>query len=163
MLTVREDLVLARQEGAAGVDEVDAGKVVLQRNFLRAQVLLHRHRVVGAALDRRVVGNDDALATRHTTDTGDDAGARALVVVQAVGRQWGQLEERAALVEQRVDAISRQQLPSAHVALARALVATQRCLRQFLLQFVHQNGVIGPVARSLRDSTGSHPAAFAMS
>ena len=44
VLAVREDLVLQRQEGAAGVDEVDAGQAVLERDLLRAQVLLDRHR-----------------------------------------------------------------------------------------------------------------------
>ena len=64
VVAVGEDLVLARQEGAAGVDEVDARQPVLQGHLLRAQVLLHRHRVVGAALDGGVVGDDDALAAR---------------------------------------------------------------------------------------------------
>ena len=62
VLAVGEDLVLHRQERAAGVDQVDARQPVLQRDLLRAQVLLHRHRVVGAALDRGVVGDDHALA-----------------------------------------------------------------------------------------------------
>ena len=62
VLAVGEDLVLQRQEGAAGVDEVDARQPVLQRDLLRPQVLLDRHRVVGAALDGRVVGDDHALA-----------------------------------------------------------------------------------------------------
>jgi hypothetical protein len=40
VLAVGEDLVLQRQEGPAGVDEVDARQPVLQRRGLRAQVLL---------------------------------------------------------------------------------------------------------------------------
>ena len=62
VLAVGEDLGLQRQERAAGVDQVDARQPVLQRDLLRAQVLLDGHRVVGAALDRRVVGDDHALA-----------------------------------------------------------------------------------------------------
>ena len=65
VLTVREDLVLPRQERPTGVDEVDARQVVVQRDFLRAKVLLDGHRVVRAALDRRVVGDDHALAARR--------------------------------------------------------------------------------------------------
>jgi hypothetical protein len=61
VVAVGEDLVLLRQEGAAGVDQVDAGQAVLLRDLLRAQVLLHRHRVVGAALHGGVVGDDHAL------------------------------------------------------------------------------------------------------
>ena len=64
-----------RQERAARVDQVDAGQAVLQRDLLRAQVLLDRHRVVGAALDRGVVGDDHALAPVHHADAGDEPGA----------------------------------------------------------------------------------------
>ena len=58
MPLVGENLVLLRQERAAGIDHVDAGKIVLPRDILRAKMLLHRHRIVGAALDGGVVGDD---------------------------------------------------------------------------------------------------------
>ena len=73
VLAVGEDLVLHRQERAAGVDEVDAGQVVLGGHGLRAQVLLDRDRVVGAALDGRVVGDHHDLAAADPADAGDDA------------------------------------------------------------------------------------------
>jgi hypothetical protein len=107
VVAVGEHLVLRRQEGAAGVDEVHARQAVLQRHLLRPQVLLHRHRVVGAALDRGVVRHDDALAARHPADPGDQARPGRLVAVQPVRRQRRQLEEAAARVEQRVDAVAR--------------------------------------------------------
>ena len=76
------------------------GSRLARRDLLRAQVLLDRDRVVGAALDRRVVGDDHALAAADPADAGDDAGARdGVVAVLAVhpGRgQRAQLEERAA-------------------------------------------------------------------
>src|SRR3546814_5401036 len=55
---------------AAGVDRVHAGQVVLARDLLRAQVLLHRHREVGAALDRGVVGDHHDLlrSEEHTSE-----------------------------------------------------------------------------------------------
>jgi hypothetical protein len=65
VLAVGEHLVLVRQVGAATVDEVDAGQAVLLRDLLRAQVLLHRQRVVGAALHGGVVSDHHALDTRH--------------------------------------------------------------------------------------------------
>ena len=77
VLAIGEDLGLQRQERAAGVDEVDAGQAVLERDLLRAQVLLDGDRVVGAALDRRVVGDDQHLAARDAADAGDDARRRA--------------------------------------------------------------------------------------
>ena len=51
------------------------GSRLARGDLLRAQVLLDRHRVVGAALDGRVVGDDHALAAADPADAGDDAGA----------------------------------------------------------------------------------------
>ena len=87
MLAVREDLVLPGQERPARVDQVDAGQPVRERDLLRAQVLLDRHRVVGAALDGGVVGDHDALPAADPADAGDDAGAGGRVLVHALGRQ----------------------------------------------------------------------------
>ena len=48
------------------IDQIDAGQPVLARDLLRAQMLLHRDRIVGAALDRGVVADDDAFAPLTT-------------------------------------------------------------------------------------------------
>ena len=77
VIAIGEDLGLERQERAAGVDQIDARQPVLQRDLLRADVLLHRERIVRAALDRRVVGDDQHLAPGDAADAGDDAGRRA--------------------------------------------------------------------------------------
>ena len=77
VVAVREDLGLERQERPARIDQVDARQPVLEGDLLGAQVLLDRHRVVGAALDRGVVGDDDAGGPLDATDAGDDPGARA--------------------------------------------------------------------------------------
>ena len=107
VLAIGKHLGLQRQERAAGIDEVDARQPVLQRDLLGAQVLLHRHRKVGAAFDGGVVGDDHHLAARHPADAGHDAGARRLVVVH-VGRRRAaeQLEEGRAGIEQAVDALA---------------------------------------------------------
>ena len=83
----REDLVLQRQERAARVDEVDARQPVLLGDLLRAQVLLDRQREVRAALDRRVVGDEHALAALDRPDPGDDPCAGSLSVVDAPRRR----------------------------------------------------------------------------
>ena len=126
VLAVGEDLVLAGEKGAAGVHEVDAGQPVLQRDLLRAQVLLDRHRVIGPALDGGIVGHDDAFAARHAADAGDDPGARRLVVIEAVSGQRRALQKRRAGVEQAIDTVARQQLAAPGVAFPRALSAPQR-------------------------------------
>ena len=120
VLAVGEHLVLHRQERAAGVDEVDAGQPVVGGDGLRAQVLLDRDRVVGAALDGRVVGDDHALAAADPADAGDDAGAgdgspwRPGAVHPGRGER-AELEERAAGVEQPVDPVADQQLAAVGV------------------------------------------------
>ena len=113
---------------------------------LRAQVLLDRHRVVGAALDRGVVGDHHALAAVDPADAGDDARGRHGVVVawlgrvavHAEGRQRAQLEERAARVEQPVDPVADQQLAAVEVLAPRALRAAPADHGQPLAQLVDQ-------------------------
>ena len=68
VIAVRKDLVLHRQERAAGVDEIDARQAILERDLLRAQVLLHRQRVIGAAFDGRVVRDDHAADAANGAD-----------------------------------------------------------------------------------------------
>ncbi len=138
-------LVLQRQERAAGVDQVDAGQVVLARDFLRAQVLLHRHREVGAALDRGVVGDDHHFLSHHPADAADHAGGGRGVVVHAFGGERGDLEERRARVEQGGDAIARQQLAALGVLVARLLAAAVGGARQAGVEFVDQRAVVGDV------------------
>ena len=110
VLAIGEDLGLHRQEGAARVDQVDAGQAVVERDLLRPQVLLHRERIVGAALDRRVVGDDQHLAAGHPADAGDQAGAGRVAVVEPGGRERRDLEERRARVEQSVEPLADRQL-----------------------------------------------------
>ncbi len=96
VIAVREDLVLQRQERAAGIDEVDAGQVILRGDLLRAQMLLHRHRKISAALDRRIVRDDDDFRAVHAADAGHHAGGRGTAVVHAVRRERRELEEWSA-------------------------------------------------------------------
>ena len=88
-------------------------------------MLLHRERVIRAALHRGVVAHDHALDAAHPADAGDDAGAGGLVVVHVHGRQRRQLEERRARIKQRADALLRQQLAAPDMALAGFLAAAQ--------------------------------------
>ena len=123
MLAVREHLGLVRQVGAAGIDEVDAGQPVLARDLLRAQVLLHRHRVVGAALDGRVVADDHRLAPADAADAGDQPGAVDVVLVHAVRRKRAELEEGRARIDEAQHALARQELAAGKMPLARPLRA----------------------------------------
>ena len=62
-------------------------------------------------------------------DAGDDAGARRLVVVQAVRGERAQLEEGRAGVEQEVDALADRQLAALAVPGDRPVVAARAALR----------------------------------
>ena len=85
MIAIREHVSLERQEGPARVHQVDARETVLQRDLLGAQVLLDRDRVVRAALDGGVVGDDHDVLLGHAGDAGDDAGGWRVIVVHAAG------------------------------------------------------------------------------
>ena len=149
MPLVRKDLVLHRQEGAAGIDHVDAGQIVLPRDILRAQMLLHRHRIIGAALDGGVVGDDHAFAPRDPPDAGDDAGRMHVAAIEAVGRQRRQFEKRRAGIDQQVDALARQHLAARGVPLARRLAAAAGHLVELFAQLgdqrAHHLGVAGKI------------------
>ena len=126
MLAVGEHLVLRRQERAAGIDEIKAWQPVVARDLLGPQMFFDRHREIGAALDGRVVGDDDAFAAGDAADAGDDAGGRHGAVIHLVGRKGREFEKRRSRIEQQPDALARQQFAAAFVALARGLVAAQR-------------------------------------
>ena len=66
VIAIGKDLGLQRQKRAARIDQVDARQPVLERDLLRAHVLLDGDRVVGAALDRRIVGDDRATSRPDT-------------------------------------------------------------------------------------------------
>ena len=153
VVAIGEHLVLVGQIGAARIDQIDARQPVLPGDVLGAQVLLHRDRVVGAALDRGVVGDDHALAAHDPADAGDDAGARHLVVVHAVRGELRQLQERRAGVEQPAHALARQQLAARQVALARPLVAALLDPLHHRVQVVDQRAHRGGV-RLERRRTG---------
>ena len=101
MLAVGKHLGPVRQVGAAAIDEIDAGQAVLARDLLRAHMLLHRHRIIGAALDGGVVAHDHAFAALDAADAGDDAGGMDRVLVHAVGGERRQFQKRRARIDQR--------------------------------------------------------------
>ena len=134
MVAVRKHVVLRRQEGAAGIHQVNARQPILLRDFLRAQVLLHRHWIVRAALHRRVVGDDHAFAARDAADAGDDARRGHVAAIHAISRERRQLEDRRAGIDEGIDAVARQQLAAGEVLLPRLFAAAARHLRGFLPQ-----------------------------
>ena len=131
---VRKDLVLLRQEGAAGIHHVDAGQIILPSDILRAQMLFHGHRIVGAALDGRIIGDNHALPSRDSPDTGDDARRVHVAAIKAVRRQRRQLKKGRPRIDQQIDSVSGQHLAARQMFGARGLAATARDRAELLLQ-----------------------------
>jgi hypothetical protein len=81
MFAVGKDLVLQRQERAARIHQVHTRQPVLERHFLRAQMLFHGEGEIRAALHGGVVRDHHDLAAVHASDAGDDSSGRRRAVV----------------------------------------------------------------------------------
>src|SRR5437588_2404071 len=97
--------------------------MVLARDVLGAKMLLHRHRIVGAALDGGIVGDDDAFAVADAPDPGDQARGMRVPAVEAVGRKRRELEKRRAGVDEEIDPLACKELAARNVTGARLLAA----------------------------------------
>jgi hypothetical protein len=89
VVAVGEHLVLVGQVSTARVHQVNARQVVLLRNFLRTQMLLHREGVIRAAFHGGVVAHNHAVHTADAADAHDQASARCVVVVHVERSEWG--------------------------------------------------------------------------
>ena len=148
---VGEDFILQRQERAAGIDHVDAGQMILARDLLRAQMLLHRHRIVGTALDGGIVGDDNAFAAADAADAGDQARGMNVAAVHAVRGQRRQFEKRRPRIKQQIDALARKQFSARHMPRSRLFAAAlHRGVElgaQVRNQAFHRLGVVAEFAR----------------
>ncbi len=84
--------------------------MILLGDLLRAQMLLDRHRIVGAALDGRIVGDDHAVLALHDADPGHDAGCRRIVAVHTGRGERRELEKVGSRIDQALDAFARGEL-----------------------------------------------------
>ena len=149
MVAVGEDLILMRQVRAAAVDQIDARQAVCLGNFLRAQMLLDGHRVVGAALHRRIVADDHALPARNAANAGDQPRAGDFAVVQVVRRKLADFEKGRAGIEQPLHPLARQQLAARRMPLARLLIPAKRGFGNLGPECVLQRAVMRGVGARL--------------
>ena len=138
MVAVGKDLGLVRQIGPARVDQINAGQTVLRRDLLGAQMLLHRHRIIRAALDRRVVGDDHDLAAVDEADPGDQPRAVDVALVHAESRERADFQKRRAGIDQAGDAFARQQLAAGDMTFARLGRAALGCGAPAQVEFVDE-------------------------
>ena len=150
VIAIRKHILLARQMRSAGIDQVNTGQIILRRDVLRAQVFLHRDRIVGAALDGGVVGDNHAFQTLHSADAGNQSARRNIVIaIHLVTRKLANLEKRCTRIDQALDPLTRQQLVTTEVLCARALATTLGDDRDLCVQIIDQR------AASHRDSAGT--------
>ena len=142
MLTIGEHFRLIGQVRAAAVDQIDAGQPVLQRDFLRAQMLLDADRIIGAALHGRVVAGDHHLPPRHAPDTGDDPRARHLVAIKAVGGKLADFQKGRTGIEQSLHPLAWQQLATRYMLGSRAIRTALRGGGDLTAQFLDQRPVV---------------------
>ena len=109
MLAIGKDLVLQRQERATRIDQVNARQVILFCNLLRTKVLLDGQRVIGAAFDGRIIGDNHAVDVVNLADARNDARGRHFIVIKAIRRKLPDFQKRRATVDDRANSIARQQ------------------------------------------------------
>src|SRR3712207_5973025 len=97
--------------------------MVFLGNLLGTQMLLDGQRVIGSALNCRVVGDNHDFLAGYTTDTSHNTRSRNVVVVDRMGGQRRELEEGCFGIEQRLDTIAHEQLPARTVLFARVRLA----------------------------------------
>src|SRR6185295_12032 len=87
-------------------------------------MLLHRNRIVRAALDRRVVGHNQHFTARDAANARDDARPWGGVIVHARGGKWRELEERRLGIEQQTNPFTDGKLALVTMALQILRAAT---------------------------------------
>ncbi len=140
--------------------------MILLGDLLRAQMFLYRHRVVRAAFDRRVVGDDDAVLTFDDADAGDHSGRGRAVIVHVECCQRRELEKGGTRVDEKLDALPRGHLiatpvfleasrpPPARTAMSRSRSSpTSRSIRWAFVAKLSER-------RSNRDSNSAIAAPF---
>ena len=141
-------------------------QTVLLGDLLRAEVLLDRERVIGAALDGRVVRNDHALASFNRRDARHDAGRGCRVGIDAVRGERRKFEKRRERIAQPVDALASRKLPPAAMAFHRrrasAVAHFAKPFAQAADRFAHRRFVLVKVFAAGREPglNGTHTRAF---
>ena len=140
MFAVGENVGLVRQIAATRVDEINAGQTVFTRDLLGAKMFLHRQRIIGSALNRGVVADDDAFAALDAPDAGDDPRAVNVAAIHLEGGERRKLQERRAEIDQPLHPFARQQLAAFAVAFPASLVTAKRGGFEPRFQLADQRG-----------------------
>src|SRR3546814_5475122 len=110
MLAVRKNLCLIRQVRPTRINQINAWQPIFRRDFLRAQVLFYRQRIIGAAFHRRIVADDHDLSPRYAANARNDSRAGHFAVVPVAGGKLAAFQEGRTRVEQARPALAGPQL-----------------------------------------------------
>src|ERR1700722_11852937 len=112
-------------------------------------MLLHRHRIIGAALDGRVVGYNHAFATGYPPDPRDDARGMDIAAIEAKSRERRKFKEWRSGMEQEIDALARQHLATRGMPDARRVATAPghviEPVAEFCDQGAHDFGIAGKI------------------
>ena len=72
MISIREHIILLREEGSSRVDHIDARKVVFLSYLLSPNMLLDSNRVVGTCSETVILSDDHALSSIYHSNTCDN-------------------------------------------------------------------------------------------
>ena len=155
MIAVGKHLILAWQMGAAAIDKIDTGQIVFLRDVLGAKMLLDGERIIGAALDGCVIGDDDTVLAANASNARYQSRCRNGVRVNLIGGELRKFQKWRARIDQRRDPIARQKFSARYVSLTRLGAAALRDQRdlaaQILDQTLHRGCVRGEVLTLRRD------------
>lgn len=130
VVTVRKDIRLVEQHRPARINEVDTRQVVVGGDLLGAEMLLHRHRVIRATRNSRVIGHHETLPAFHQPNACNDTRCGDLALVHVMRSQRRDLQKRRARIEQLINTLPWQDLATRRMAFTRLFRATLRCALQ---------------------------------
>ena len=155
MVAIGKDFVLAWQIGAAAIDEIDARQMAFPCDFLRAQMLLDGQRVIGAALDGCIIGDDDAFLAAYAPYARYHSRRRSGFRVNLIGGELREFQKRRTRIDERRDSIARQEFVARDMSLPRVSAAALRdecdLAAQILDQLFHRGFVRGEILTIRRD------------
>ena len=119
VIAVGKHLILAWQMGAAAIDKINARQIVLLRDFLGAKMFFDGQRIIGAALDGGVIGDNDAFLTTYASYARDQPRRGNNVGINLIGGELRKLQKGRAGIDQLRHPIARQKFSARDVFLPR--------------------------------------------
>ena len=73
---IGKNFILHGQESTTRIDQINAGQMIALGYFLGPQMFFHSYGKVGAAFDRRIIGDNHAGSAMHHADASDYSSRR---------------------------------------------------------------------------------------